>query len=309
MYGHFDSEDGEVTFRGKIVEPTEGGDKASDESQPKASFGIVLSDIAISDGSISADVEFASITDDSICELAVAYDVNARHFLTAGLGGDRWTMFDIREFGGQREGSWTYHQSKGDRANLKAGRVYSLEVQYLGAITTLSIDGVPVGTAVASTPVGRPRQVGLFCRGTSDIKIRNFRVSIAKPRAFAIMQFTSEYDDVYQDVVKEIAGGYQLSIIRADEVTGPGFVIADIIQQISVAQLVIADISPANPNVYFEVGYALALGKPTILLARRGTSLPFDVAGFRVLFYEDSIGGKKKLEQGLRDHLEAILRS
>jgi hypothetical protein len=121
------------------------------------------------------------------------------------------------------------------------------------------------------------------------------------------MQFTSEYNDVYQDVVKEVCSGYQLSVLRADEVTGPGFVIADIVQQISAAQLVIADISPANPNVYFEVGYALALGKPTILLARKGTSLPFDVRGFRVLFYEDSIGGKKKLEHGLRDHLEAIL--
>jgi hypothetical protein len=66
---------------------------------------------------------------------------------------------------------------------------------------------------------------------------------------------------------------------------------------------------PNNPNVYFEVGYALVMKKPTILLARKGTSLPFDVAGFRVLFYEDSIGGKGKLEEGLRRHLAAILGS
>jgi hypothetical protein len=60
-------------------------------------------------------------------------------------------------------------------------------------------------------------------------------------------------------------------------------------------------ITPNNANVYFEVGYALALAKPTTLLARKGTSLPFDVAGFRVLFmktpsdYEDTIGGKSRV--------------
>jgi hypothetical protein len=58
------------------------------------------------------------------------------------------------------------------------------------------------------------------------------------------------------------------------------------------------------------VGYALALGKPIILLAQRRASdspLPFDLSAFRVLFYDDSIGGKPKLEAGLRQHLKQIL--
>jgi hypothetical protein len=38
-----------------------------------------------------------------------------------------------------------------------------------------------------------------------------------------------------------------------------------------------------------------------------GSQLPFDVSAFRVLFYDDSIGGKPKLEEGLRRHLEEIL--
>jgi nucleoside 2-deoxyribosyltransferase len=75
--------------------------------------------------------------------------------------------------------------------------------------------------------------------------------------------------------------------------------------------VIIADISPINPNVFFEVGYAFALEKPIILLAERndsdGTTLPFDVSPFRVLFYDNSIGGKSKLEDGLRKHLREIL--
>ncbi len=56
-------------------------------------------------------------------------------------------------------------------------------------------------------------------------------------------------------------------------------------------------------------GYAHALKKPTILVADRDklAKLPFDVSPFRTLFYQNSIGGKKKVEEGLRKYLEAIV--
>jgi nucleoside 2-deoxyribosyltransferase len=60
--------------------------------------------------------------------------------------------------------------------------------------------------------------------------------------------------------------------------------------------------------VFYELGYAHALRKPTILLADSSKDLPFDVRGYRCIFYENSIGGKRKVEEQLRKHLEAILR-
>ena len=124
------------------------------------------------------------------------------------------------------------------------------------------------------------------------------------------MQFSSPYNEVYSDVIKKLCEETRIDAVRADEIYGPGIIIKDVVDRIAKSQVVIADISPTNPNVYFEVGYALALGKPIILLAqRRGpeTSLPFDLSAFRVLFYDDSIGGKLKLETGLRKHLKQIL--
>jgi hypothetical protein len=71
---------------------------------------------------------------------------------------------------------------------------------------------------------------------------------------------------------------------------------------------VIAEITPVNPNVYYELGFAHAINKPTILLADRAIDrLPFDVSPFRVLFYENTIGGKRLFEDGLRKHIAAIL--
>ena len=121
------------------------------------------------------------------------------------------------------------------------------------------------------------------------------------------MQFSAPFTDVYLDVIKSTCKDFGIDAIRADEIYGPGVIVNDIVEQVLGAQLVIADISIENAKVYFEVGYALAKKKPLILLAKKGTSLPFDVSGFRVLFYEDSIGGKSKVQDGLRNHLRALL--
>ena len=134
-----------------------------------------------------------------------------------------------------------------------------------------------------------------------------FCVDAAVSRAFVVMQLSAPFTDVYLDVIKSACEDFGIEATRADEIYGPGVIIEDIVEQVSTAQLVIADISVENANVYFEVGYALATKKPIILLAKRGTPLPFDVSGFRVLFYEDSIGGKSRVEEGLRKHLRALL--
>lgn len=157
-----------------------------------------------------------------------------------------------------------------------------------------------------SNPTRRP-QVGLWCSNHDEIVIENITIAGGKPRAFVVMQFSDPYDQVYSDVIRRVCEEFGLEAVRADEIYGPGLIISDVVDQIQRAQVIIADISPANPNVYFEVGYALALRKQIILLAKKGTPLPFGVSAFRVFFYEDSIGGKAKVEEGLARHLRAIL--
>lgn len=308
-FGQFDFDDRSVSFVGRSLPVSDQEKSMSGDRKEQPAIGVALSSLALADGRISADVVFEKVTSESTCEMLVSYDVNANHFVTAGLGGESLAMFGIREYRAQQIGGkgWWYHYASGDRASLKPDKEYHIEAELCGASVTIYIDDIPVGSAVVASPIGRVRQIGLFCRGTHRINVKNFSAVAVKPRAFVVMQFGGEYDDVYKDVVQEVCESYEVSVLRADEVSGPGLIISDIIREIVSAQLVIADITPANPNVYFEVGYSLAVGKPTILLAQKGTSLPFDVAGFRVLFYEDSIGGKRKLEVGLRRHLAAIL--
>ena len=121
------------------------------------------------------------------------------------------------------------------------------------------------------------------------------------------MQFSTPYNELYDEVIAPICDQSKIKAIRADQIYGPEIIIADIMKQINESKIVIAEISSANPNVYYEIGYAQAMGKPIILIAEQGTKPPFDVSPFRILFYENSIPGKKRVEEGLKKHLQAIL--
>lgn len=99
-----------------------------------------------------------------------------------------------------------------------------------------------------------------------------------------------------------------LIVYRADEGLGTGLILNDIISAIKNSALVIADITPDNPNVFYEVGFAHALNKPTILLneKKQREKLPFDISGFRTIFYDNSIGGKKMVEEKLDQFIANI---
>lgn len=58
-----------------------------------------------------------------------------------------------------------------------------------------------------------------------------------------------------------------------------------IITHLKSADLVIADVTGHNPNVFFELGYRIATGKPTIQIAETGTNLPFDIYTTNTIFY------------------------
>ena len=148
----------------------------------------------------------------------------------------------------------------------------------------------------------------MFAWGADNVAFAPVAISASPPSAFVVMQFTSPFNELYAEVIGPVCAEHGIEAYRASDIYRPGVVIQDIIQGLGEAQVVIADITPANPNVFYEVGYAHALHKPTILLANRSeiSELPFDLRGFRVVFYDDTISGKSSIESDLRQHLRAI---
>ena len=123
------------------------------------------------------------------------------------------------------------------------------------------------------------------------------------------MQFqTPEYEALFRDVIAPICRAEGIYPYRADSTYLPGLIIEDIKKQIAESHVIIAEITPLNPNVYYEVGYADALRKPVILISDRKEGLkPFDVRAYRTIFYNNSIGGKSQIENDLRTYLRGIM--
>ena len=72
--------------------------------------------------------------------------------------------------------------------------------------------------------------------------------------------------------------------------------------RIKSAEIVIADLTESNPNVYLEVGFAWGVGIPTILLMNSESDLKFDVRGQRCLIYKRI----KDLEKLLQNELDGL---
>ena len=84
---------------------------------------------------------------------------------------------------------------------------------------------------------------------------------------------------------------------RVDEQIFDERILDRIYNQIAKADVVIADMTGRNPNVFYEVGYAHALGKLTILLTQISEDIPFDLKHFPHIVYGAKIST-------LRDELE-----
>lgn len=123
--------------------------------------------------------------------------------------------------------------------------------------------------------------------------------------AFVVMPFGPEdLQIVYEDYVKPtIEGHCSLKCVRGDDMFGSDVIMNDILHAIAGAEIIIADLTGQNANVFYEVGIAHATNKPVLLMAQSLEDVPFDLRHRRVLTYDYSPHGCKRLEQRLKDHV------
>lgn len=97
-----------------------------------------------------------------------------------------------------------------------------------------------------------------------------------------------DFDGVWMGMIKPALPD-DMELKRADELQQPGLIDQLYNEWLYEADLVLADLTFGNPNVYYELGIRQALsGKGTVLVACRGTQLPFDVRNQTVLYYDYS---------------------
>lgn len=201
---------------------------------------------------------------------------------------------------------YDFLQFVGEANQLTVNKPYDFKLIIAGSKIELFVNDIQV---LNLNEFIKRSQIQLRFQGYAKIEVTDFEVRSQKKRAFVIMQFSDEYNALYKDVIKLVAEeNNDLICERADDYFTATPILQDIENSIKEASVVIADITPNNPNVFYEVGYSHAIGKPTILLCdRKREKLPFDLSGFRTLFYDNSIAGKSQIEDKLRKFLATAL--
>jgi len=266
--------------------------------------GLAVSDLALQSGTCSVRIQFTAPFGESeqAAGIVLGYRSPEQRYVFAELGAAR-SAYSIGEY--VTGLGWRPLVAAGELANLKNGESYILHANLSGQELKVQVNGVPVLPHLLSQPL-EGRQVGLIAAGDHTVSFSDLAVRSSRPRAFVVMKFAEPYDTFYREVIQKQAETAGFEVFRIDEKPGPGVIFQDIQREIEQAEIVIAEITPATPNVFYELGYAHALRKPTILLAQRGAELPFDIQSYRVVFYNDSIGGKVEVERNLQRHLQAI---
>ena len=105
-----------------------------------------------------------------------------------------------------------------------------------------------------------------------------------KMKIFMIMPFDDEFFEVYEMIKTRFHEEFEFSNAAAED--NQQNIIADIIQPLCEADIILADLTGLNPNVMYELGVAHTFGKKTIVITQDNLSeLPFDLKSYRTKNY------------------------
>lgn len=116
-------------------------------------------------------------------------------------------------------------------------------------------------------------------------------------------------DDVFNHII-EPALSNEFEVTRADKMYHADKIDNQIFSSLKSSDLVVADLTGTNPNVFLEVGYRMALGKPIIFLVQKNSEpLPFDIQSINICHY-DILGNKVLAEASkAKNYIEKTVKT
>ncbi len=135
----------------------------------------------------------------------------------------------------------------------------------------------------------------------------SIEIRVDYPEVFVVMAFSQPWsDDVFSRMFKPGIEDAGFVVSRGDSIVRVGDLSTNVWRSIARAGVIVAEVSVPNPNVYYEIGLADALGKPVFLFKQENVRLPADFGGTHYYEYDrgDLMAGREKLSAGLKKWAE-----
>src|SRR3990167_4710279 len=127
------------------------------------------------------------------------------------------------------------------------------------------------------------------------------RKNMTQKTAFVLMPFKEDLKEVYDFLISDSLSQAGYKPTRADDIKSQSNILEDIIQSIAHSDLIVADLTGANANVYYELGIAHALQRKVILMTQEISELPFDLRSYRVISYSTHFSKMNQAKKELYD--------
>jgi hypothetical protein len=120
---------------------------------------------------------------------------------------------------------------------------------------------------------------------------------------FVLMPFKKRFREIYANYIKPTLTRHNWDCNIAEEIHEEREIINIIWEQVLRADLIIADLTKRNPNVFYELGYSHAVSKETVLLTQSIQDVPFDLRHRQLVEYSPTPKGYKKLVQSIGEYI------
>ena len=148
-------------------------------------------------------------------------------------------------------------------------------------------------------------------------EVEKLKLEDAPKNCFVIMPFSEtktcteksgdgSWEAIFADLIKPAIenAGYNYSCFKNEKYVGS--IIKTIIENLNSADLVVADLTDCNPNVFYELGVRHTLNRPTILITQNIKEVPFDLKSYFCIEYKNTATGFQKFGKDIREAIEKI---
>jgi len=134
-----------------------------------------------------------------------------------------------------------------------------------------------------------------------------------KKKCFVIIPFSKtqscteqKWTDIFEYIIKPAVEENGLGYECERSVAGRENIVKGILEALNKANVVIADLTDKNPNVFYELGVRHTLTNRTILIAQGKKHIPFDLRPYPVAFYNESPAKIAEFKRDIKKKLEDI---